>query len=278
MGKRLEGRVALITGAARGQGKSHALTMAREGADIVVCDIAESDDLHATAASVEKLGQRVVAAKADIRSVEEMDELVAKAVEKLGKIDAVVANAAIFNTEGLSWELTEEEWREMIDVNLIGAWNTTRAVIPGMIERDEGGSIVLIGSGSSQVGFRMIGHYNAAKHGVIGLMKTLANEAAPYRIRANAVSPSAVNTPMIMNEKIFGQFAGGKKGATIEDAMPAFLAQNVLPNPWVEPEDISNAVLFLSSDEARYVTGVDLAVDSGTRIQPAGMPPSTLAN
>jgi (+)-trans-carveol dehydrogenase len=145
-----------------------------------------------------------------------------------------------------------------------------------MIENGEGGAIVLIGSGSSAIGFKMIGHYNAAKHGVIGLMKTLANELAPHRIRANAVSPSAVNTPMIMNEKIFSQFAGGRSGATIDDAMPALRAQNVLPNPWVEPEDISNAVVFLASDEGRYITGVDLPVDSGTRVQPAGMPPSAL--
>jgi (+)-trans-carveol dehydrogenase/(-)-trans-carveol dehydrogenase len=252
--------------------------MAREGADLILCDVAEDDGLLEVEEEVRGLGRTVVTGKVDVRSVEAMDELVARGTREIGRLDIVVANAAIFHTEGLAWELTEQEWREMIDVNLTGTWNTTRAAIPGMIERDEGGSIVLIGAGASQIGFRSIGHYNASKHGVIGLMRTLANELAPHRIRVNSVSPSAVNTPMMMNERIFGQFSGGIRGATLEDAKPAFYAQNVLPNPWLEPEDVSNAVTFLASDEARYVTGVDLPVDNGSRIQPPGLPPSTLGD
>jgi SDR family mycofactocin-dependent oxidoreductase len=274
---RLNGKVALITGAARGQGRSHAATLARQGADLAICDIA-ADELEAARADLEReTGRRVISAALDVRDADAMDKLVERAADELGRLDVVVANAAVFNSSGRSWELTPAQWAEMIDINLNGAWNTVRACVPTMIAKDEGGSIILTGSGSSVVGFRNTSHYNAAKHGIIGLMRTLANEVAPYRIRVNAVSPSSVNTSMIMNPATFEAFAGGKEGATLEDAMPGFLAQNVLPSPWVEPEDVSNAVLFLASEEARYVTGVDLPVDCGTRIQPAGMPPSALA-
>lgn len=277
MAERLAGKAALVTGAARGQGRSHALKMAGEGADLILCDIA-ADGLEEVREEVERLGRKAVTGAVDIRSVEGMDELVARGTAEIGRLDVVVANAAIFNTEGFSWELGEDEWREMIDVNLTGTWNTTRAAIPGMLERDEGGAIILIGAGASAIGFRSLGHYNAAKHGVIGLMRTLANELAPHRIRANCVSPSTVDTPMMMNERIYSQFSGGMRGATLEDVKPAFYAQNVLPVPWIEPEDVSNAVLFLASEEGRYLTGVDLPVDCGSRIQPPGLPPSTLTD
>lgn len=274
---KLAGRTALITGAAGGQGRSHALAMAAEGADLVLCDLAETG-LEAVAEEARSLGRGVVSGVADVCSVEAMDELIARAAAEVGSPDLVVANAAIFNSDGAVWEFSEREWREMIDVNLTGAWNTARAAIPGMIERGDGGAIIFIGAGSSQIGFRSIGHYNAAKHGVIGLMKTLANELAPHNIRVNCVSPSAVNTPMLMNERVYAQFSGGVRGATQEDALPAFYAQNVLPNPWIEPEDVSRAVLYLASDDGRYVTGVDLPVDNGTRIQPPGLPPSTIGD
>jgi len=277
MTERLAESVALITGAARGQGRTHALRMAREGADLILCDLAE-DGLEDVREEIERLGQRAVTGQVDIRSVEAMDELVARGVAELGKLDIVVANAAIFETEGFSWELKEDAWKEMIDVNLTGTWNTTRAAIPGMIERREGGAIILIGAGGSAIGFRSLSHYNASKHGVVGLMRTLANELAPHRIRVNCVSPSIVDTPMTMNERIYSQYAGGMSGATLEDVKAAFYAQNVLPVPWIEPDDVSNAVLFLASGEGAYITGVDLPVDCGSRIQPPGLPPSILAD
>jgi SDR family mycofactocin-dependent oxidoreductase len=277
MTERLAGKVALVTGAARGQGRSHALRLAGEGADLILCDLAEAG-LEEVREEVERLGRRAVTGQVDIRSVEGMDDLVDRGVGELGRLDIAVANAAIFDTEGFSWELKEEAWREMIDVNLTGTWNTTRAVIPGMIDRDEGGSIVVIGAGGSAIGFRSLSHYNASKHGVVGLMRTLANELAPHRIRVNCISPSIVDTPMTMNERIYSQYAGGMKGATLEDVKPAFYAQNVLPVPWIEADDVSNALLFLVSDDGTYITGVDLPVDCGSRIQPPGLPPSILAD
>jgi (+)-trans-carveol dehydrogenase len=269
MSGRLAGKVALVTGATRGQGRSHARALAREGAMLALCARSE-EDLGEVVAEVEASGSRAVAAGADIRSVADMDALVASALDAFGHIDIVIANAGTFPTPTLSWQLSEADWRDAVDVNLTGAWNTVRAAIPSMIEHDAGGAIVLVGSGASAIGFPGASHYSASKHGVIGLMRSLANELAPHRIRVNAVSPSNVNTPMIMNETVFSLFAGGKPGATVEDALPGLLAQNVLPTPWVEPEDVTNAVLFLVSDDARFVTGVDLPVDAGTRVQPPG--------
>lgn len=263
----LEGKVALITGAARGQGRSHAVALAQRGADVAICDLNSQPE---TVAEVERLGRRVVSHELDIRDGAALDGLAADAMEAFGRIDIVVGNAAIF-TNGAAWEISDDDWDATIGVNLTGAWRTAKAAIPHMIAGGDGGAIVFTGSGSSQIGFPGTAHYNASKHGLVGLMRTLANELAPYRIRVNCVSPSAVNTPMIMNEEVFGQFAQGKPAATIDDAMPALQAQNALPNPWIEPVDVSNAILFLVAETGRYITGVDLPVDSGTRVLPPGM-------
>jgi SDR family mycofactocin-dependent oxidoreductase len=271
---KLDGRVALITGEARGQGRSHALTLAREGADTVVCDIAEQletvpyamstqEDLDETVALVEDLDRRCVAVKADVRDGEQLKAVVEEGISEFGKIDIVCANAGIA-TYGPSWELTEEQWDEMIDTNLAGGWETCRAVILYMIERGGGGSIIITSSTAGIMGLANVGHYTAAKHGVVGLMKTLANELAPHMIRVNSVHPTGVDTPMIQNDSTYNLFMPDVEKPTREQAAEAFQTLNALPIPWVEARDISNAVLWLASDEARYVTGQQLKVDAGS--------------
>lgn len=278
MGK-LDGRVALITGGARGQGRSHALTLAREGASIVVCDIASqmetvpypmatADQLNETVRLVEDLDQRCVAVQADVRDEQQMQAVAERALTEFGQIDILLANAGIASFAP-AWEMTRQMWQEMIDVNLTGVWQSCKAVIPHMIERGQGGAIVLTSSTAGLAPFGNLAHYTAAKHGVVGLMRVLAIELAPHMIRVNTVNPTTVNTDMIHNQAIYDLFTG-KEGATLEEARPAYQGLNALPIPWVEPQDISNAILWLVSDEARYVTGITVPVDAGFLIKPPG--------
>ena len=271
---RLDGKVALITGAARGQGRSHALRLAEEGAEIIACDIcsqvdtvpysmATPEDLQETARIVEDLDRRVVARQADVRNFDELQSVVEEGLSEFGKIDILVANAGIASYAP-TWELTEEQWRDMLDTNLTGVWHACKAVIPHMIERGEGGSIILTSSTAGIMGLANLAHYTAAKHGVVGLMKTLANELGPYMIRVNSIHPTGVNTDMVQNEPSYRLFRPDKESPTREDAAEAFQTLNLLPIPWVETRDISNAVLWLASDEARYVTGMQLKIDAGS--------------
>lgn len=270
---RLDGKVAFITGAARGQGRSHALRLAEEGAEIVACDICEQldtveyplaskDDLKETARLVEDLGRRIVAREADVRDGAQLQAVVEEGISEFGHIDIMCANAGIV-TYGSSWELTEEQWQDVIDTNLTGVWETCKAVIPHMIERGEGGSIILTSSTAGIMGLANIGHYTAAKHGVVGLMKTLANELAPHMIRVNSIHPTGVDTPMVQNDPTYRLFLPDVENPTREDAAEAFQTLNSLRIPWVDARDISNAVLWLASDEARYVTGIMVPVDAG---------------
>ena len=271
MGK-LDGKVALITGGARGQGRSHALTFAREGAEIIICDVAyglptvpyplsSAEDLAATARMVEDLGRRCLAVEADVRSSAGMREVVERGISELGHIDILVANAGI-ESFGKTWELTDEQWDEMVAVNLTGAWKSCRAVIPHMIERSTG--VILITSSIAGLkGLMNQAHYCASKHGVVGLMRTLALELAPHGIRVNTVHPSSVDTPIIKNQAMYTLFSGGNPNATLEEVTPAFKALNLLDTPWMEPQDVSNAMLWLASDDARYITGTILPVDAG---------------
>jgi SDR family mycofactocin-dependent oxidoreductase len=271
MGK-LDGKVALITGGARGQGRSHALTFAREGAEIIVCDVAEglptvpyplasAGELADTARMVEDLGRRCLAVQADVRDSEGMRGVVERAVSEFGRIDILLANAGI-ESFGTAWELTDEQWDEMIAVNLTGVWKSCRAVAPHMIER-RAGVILLTSSIAGLKGLANQAHYCAAKHGVVGLMRALAIELAPHGVRVNTVHPSSVDTPIIKNQAMYTLFSGGKPDATLEEVTPAFRALNLLDTPWIEPQDISNAMLWLASDDARYVTGATLPVDAG---------------
>jgi (+)-trans-carveol dehydrogenase len=271
---RLDGKVAFITGAARGQGRSHALRLAEEGADIVavdVCDqiasvpyaMATPDDLAETARLVEEQDRRIVTMQADVRDLGQLQAAVEEGLSQFGHVDVVSANAGIASY-GPAHELDEQTWRDMLDVNLTGVWHTCKAVIPSMIEAGNGGSVVLTSSGAGLKGSANIGHYVAAKHGVIGLMRTLANELAPHMIRVNAICPGVVDTDMVMNEATFGLFRPDLERPTLEDAREVFSMVHMLPVEWLDARDISNALLWFASDESRYVTGVALPVDAGS--------------
>jgi (+)-trans-carveol dehydrogenase len=270
---RVEGKVAFITGAARGQGRSHAIRLAEEGADIIAVDICQQldtvpyamatpDDLAETVKSVEALDRRIVATQADVRDYGALKGALDAGVAELGRLDIVCANAGIFSftTE----ELDERMWKDMIDVNLTGVWHTTKAAVPHLVEGGRGGSIVLTSSTAGLMGFPNFAHYVSAKHGVVGLMRTLALELAPHMIRVNSVHPTSVNTDMIHNKATYDLFAPDLENPTKEQVGERFQDLNALPIMWVEPRDISNAVLFLASDEARYITGVTLPVDAGS--------------
>jgi SDR family mycofactocin-dependent oxidoreductase len=271
---RMDGRVALITGAARGQGRAHAITLAREGADIIATDIAgpvetvgyapaTPDDLADTVKAVEALDRRIVPFAADVRDFPALKEGVDASVAELGGLDVLVANAGILNAVRPSWELDEADWQTMLDVNLSGVWHATKAAVPHLIARGPGGSVVLISSTAGLRGIPNIAHYNAAKHGVPGLSRTLANELAPHRIRVNSVHPTNVRTTMIDNESSARIYRPDLDDPTFDDALPALAKINMWDVPYLEVEDVANAVLFLACEESRYVTGAALPVDLG---------------
>ena len=274
---RVEGKVAFITGAARGQGRSHAVRLAQEGADIIAVDLCDQvdsvpyqmatpEDLADTVKQVEALDRRIVATKADVRDYDALKKALDDGVARLGRLDIVSANAGIASF-GRAEELPEQTWQDMIDTNLTGVWHAAKAAIPHLIAGGRGGSIVLTSSAAGLKAYANAAHYVSAKHGVVGLMRTLALELAPHMIRVNSLHPTQVDTDMVMNEFTFKLFSPDKQNPTIEDFGPASQAMNALPVPWVEPVDISNALLFLASDEARYITGVTLPVDAGTVIK-----------
>lgn len=270
---RVQGKVAFITGAARGQGRSHAVRLAQEGAEIIAVDVCQSfgtvpydgpteADLAQTVKEVEALDRRILARQADVRDLSSLQAAVDEGLSQFGHIDIVCANAGIASF-GPALELTEETWQEVIDINLTGVWKTVKATAPSMVERGQGGSIILTSSIAGLIAFPMLAHYTAAKHGVTGLMRTLAIELAAHDIRVNSVHPTTVDTPMVANEAVYGLFMGGLQGVTREQASEGMKALNAMPVPWVEAVDISNAVLYLASDEARYVTGTTTVVDAG---------------
>lgn len=274
---RVDGKVAFITGAARGQGRSHAIRLAEEGADIIAIDICEpvkdmtgpgatEADLAETVRQVEALDRRIVARKVDVRDVDGLTATLAEGVSELGRLDIVSVNAAITGKPVLLHEMSAATWQEMIDIDLTGAWNSAKVAVPHLVATGAG-SIVFTSSVAGVKGSANMGHYVAAKHGVMGLMKVMAKELAEYSIRVNAVLPTQVKTPMLMNEDIYRLFSPELENPTVEDFTVVSQSLNVLPIPWVEVVDISNALLFLASDEARYVTGVGLPVDAGALIK-----------
>jgi (+)-trans-carveol dehydrogenase len=273
---RVEGKVAFITGAARGQGRSHAVRLAEEGADIIAVDIcgqiasvpfpmASADDLAETVRLVEKFGRRVVAIECDVRDYPALEAAVNQGVAELGGIDIVSANAGI-SSAGQLHELSEEAWQDVIDVNLTGVWHTCKATVLHLISGG-GGSIVLTSSMAALRTWQNIGHYAAAKHGVVGVARVMAAELAPYGIRVNAIHPTQVDTPMLANDWSYSLFRPDLERPTKEDVVEPMTTLNMLPVPWVEAVDISNALLFLVSDEARYITGVSLPIDAGANIK-----------
>ena len=277
---RVPGKVAFITGAARGQGRSHAIRLAQEGADIIAVDLCESvpsvtrfypgateADLAETVTAVEALDRRIVATKADVRDYAGLKAALDDGVAQLGHVDIVCANAGIFIFGDQTHLVSEQDWQDVTDINLTGVWHTAKAVIPHLIEQGTGGSMILTSSTAGLKGTPNVAAYTASKHAVVGLMRTLALELAPHWIRVNTVHPTGVATDMILNQAIFRLFLPDAEHPTQEQAAEIFATTNALPVPWVESIDISNAVLFLASDEARYVTGTELKVDAGYTIK-----------
>jgi SDR family mycofactocin-dependent oxidoreductase len=266
---RLDGKVALITGAARGQGRAHAVRLASEGASIIGTDVcaqmgvgyvgATEADLKETVRLVEEAGSQMLGLKADVRSVAEMDDAVARGRDEYGRLDVVIANAGIFSF-GRLWEITEEQWQETLDVNLTGVFHTLKSTVPALIEQGDGGSIVIISSVAGLRGVPFAGHYVATKHGAVGLCRTLANELGEYRIRVNSIHPAGVLTPMNDDPGLLELIAQHK-----DTLAPIFM--NALPYMMMEPEAISNMVAFLASDDSKYMTGVQIPIDMGTLIR-----------
>lgn len=275
---RLEGKVAFISGLARGQGRSHAIRMAQEGADIIGFDVLEpvpgapygpatEADMAETVKAVEALDRRIIAKKADVRSFEQVKAVADEGVAEFGRLDIVLGNAGIFTSPNTSENLSDEEFVDMVDVNLTGVWRTCKAAIPHMKKAGNGGSIVLTSSTAGLQGFPNFAHYVAAKHGVVGLMRTLALELGPEMIRVNSVHPTGVATDMILNDGMYRLFRPDLENPTLEDFKPVMQSMNLIPTVWLEPVDISNAIVFLCSDEARYITGVTLPVDAGQTVK-----------
>jgi SDR family mycofactocin-dependent oxidoreductase len=268
----LEGKVALITGAARGQGRAHAVTCAREGADVIAFDVAAQlptvpypmagpDDLAETVSQVEALGRRAISVTGDVRDQAALDQAVATGIEELGKIDILIANAGIW-TRTPFWELSEEQWEEMIGVNLTGVWKSAKAVAPHMIERTSG-SIVIISSVNGLEPGVDYSHYVAAKHGVVGLMKNVALELAPHGIRCNAIHPGAILTPMLDQQEAYDNLAG-HEGGTREDLLEGAYHFHALKGATaLDPQVVADTALYLNSDLAATVTGVSIPVDAG---------------
>jgi SDR family mycofactocin-dependent oxidoreductase len=269
----LEGKVAFITGAARGQGRSHALTLAREGADIIAVDIcaqaptvpypmATPDDLADTVKQVEALDRRIIATQADVRDLAALTAAVEAGVAELGRLDIVLANAGI-SSPASTLEMDEAVWDEMIEINLTGQWKTIRAADD---VRDRGGAVVITSSLAAIYVNEHTAHYSAAKAGLIMLMKVLAKELAPHSIRVNTVHPTTVATDMILNEPTYQLFRPDLAHPTREDFEVAARTLNKLPVAALEPADISNAILYLVSDAGRYVTGITHVVDAGGQL------------
>jgi (+)-trans-carveol dehydrogenase len=275
MAGRVEGKVAFITGAARGQGRAHAVRLAQEGADIIAVDICKQidsvqiplstpEDLAETADLVKGLNRRIYTAEVDVRDYEALKAAVDAGVEQLGRLDIIVANAGIGNGGATLDKTSEPDWTDMIDVNLAGVWKTVKAGVPHILAGGRGGSIILTSSVGGLKAYPHTGHYVAAKHGVVGLMRTFAVELGAQNIRVNSVHPTNVNTPLFMNEGTMKLFRPDLENPGPEDMKVVGQLMHTLPIGWVEPEDIANAVLFLASDEARYITGVTLPVDGGS--------------
>ncbi len=271
---RFQDQVVFITGAARGQGRAHALAFAREGAHLVICDTSQTyasvpyalgsqDELAQVVRDIEMMGRRVIALDADVTDMHAMNQLVNMALHQFGPIDIVVANAGLYSF-GSTWELTEQQWDETLAVVLKGVWLTCKAAIPHMMAQRKGKIICTASTGSFK-GLPGLGHYVAAKHGVVGLVKTLAIELAPYNINVNAICPTTVDTGIVNNQAFFDYFAGSPgPTATREYVIARMNEMNLfVDRGMLAPEDISKVVLWLASDEARAITGYALPIDAG---------------
>jgi SDR family mycofactocin-dependent oxidoreductase len=274
---KLDGQVAYITGGARGQGAALARTFAREGADIIVSDICENidtvryslgtkDELDGVARDVRDLGRGCIAEIADVRDQAQLDALTARGLAEFGKIDVVCANAGIHGVAPF-WMMTEDQWDNMIGVNLTGVWKTAKSVAPSMIER-ESGSFIITASVSAKEPLPDYSHYTSAKHGLLGLAKSLAIELGPRNIRVNTLLPGPIDTPL-NNNPINRDWAAGFEGATEDDMHAAIRHWHNLRGRGALPvQAVVNAALWLASDDAEHVHGVELPIDAGHLILP----------
>lgn len=275
--RRFEDKVVFISGAARGQGREHAIRFAAEGARIIGFDLcadlpntpyplATEDDLAETVRRVEAAGGAMHADVADVRDLARLREVLKGGMDKYGRLDIILANAGTYSPGPVQW-LTSEGWDETIAINLTGVFNTVRAGVNRMIQQNEGGAVVITSSTAGLRGFWGAAAYNAAKHGVVGFMRSLALELAPNNIRVNSVHPTSVHTPMIINDVFPRMVRMDLENPTSDDAGEFLRPQQALDTPWVQAGDISDAVLWLCSDEARWITGTTLPVDAGAMLK-----------
>jgi (+)-trans-carveol dehydrogenase len=274
---KLQGKVALVTGAARGQGRSHALRLASEGADIIAVDIcdqiattpyamASREDLDETVRQVEKLDRRIVAHVADVRDYAALDAAVRDGVAELGRLDIALANAGVVSL-AFARDLSLEQWNDMIGVNLTGVFHTMKIAADHIVAGGQGGSIIATSSIVATRPVQAAAHYIAAKAGVIGLVKAFAVELAEHNIRVNCIQPTNCDTDMIQNPALRKAFLPDSPNPTREESEPVYQSLNWLPIPWIEPRDTSNAIAFLVSDEGRYITGIQFPVDAGFQLK-----------
>ena len=271
---RLTNKVALISGVARGQGRAHAQRLAAEGVSIIGFDglctydtvpykQATQEDLDETVRLIEASGGRIYAGRADVRDRAEIERIISAGVAEVGPIDIVVANAGIGINSRPFWEVSQQEWDNVVGVCLTGVWHTVSAAVPSMIAAGKGGSVIMTSSAAAIKAAPQLSPYIAAKTGVIGMMRSMANDLAPYRIRINCVAPTAVPTDFVLNDRLYQIFSPDSPEPNLEDAKKVMRSMHPLGEPWIETQDISAAVAYLASDEARFITGIVLPVDLG---------------
>ncbi|MEX5706888.1 mycofactocin-coupled SDR family oxidoreductase [Parafrankia sp. FMc6] len=259
-------------------GRAHAVRLAQEGADIIALDVCKQldgvtfpmstpEDLAETVRLVEKTGRRIHAVQADVRDYDAMKAVVDDGVAQFGRLDIVIANAGIGPDGAAMHDMDRKVWQDTVDINMTGVWLTTKASVPHILAGGRGGAVVLTSSLGGISAHPFIGHYVAAKHGVIGIMRTLALELGEHNIRVNALAPTQVSTPMVLHEGTYKMFRPDLPNPTVDDFAAVSQGMHLLPTPWVDAEDIANAALFLVSDEGRYLTGVVLPIDAGANLK-----------
>ena len=274
-GRPLRDSVAFISGAARGQGRSHAVRLAREGVRIIGFDLCEQiptvpyamstqEDLAETERLVVEAGGEMLGVVADVRDAQQVDDALNAGLERFGRLDIVLGNAGILHDYKKTWAIEEDDFRNVIDVNVTGVWHTVKSAVPHLIAQKEGGAIVLTGSGASISGIPNLAGYVASKHAVLGLMRTLAKELGKYQIRVNAVMPGNCNTPMFDNDGIKRLYVPESQEPSMETFLERAAMMSPMRNPYVEPDDISETIAFLVSPAGRLISGVALPVDGGT--------------
>jgi len=273
----LEGKIALVTGAARGQGRSHARRLAELGADVVIVDLCANiasipyaqpgeESLTETARMIEATGRRALPIVADVRDADAMRAAAHDALTMFGRVDVVCANAGVIQLLPAT-AITPGDWADIIGINLTGTWNTISPLLAPMIDAGNGGSIIITSSAAGVKGPPNMAHYAASKSGLIGLMRSLAAELGPHSIRVNCIAPTTVDTEMVHWPEAYKVFRPDLESPGRDDVAGIFASLNVLPVPWIQPSDVTNAVVWLATDESRYVTGIVLPIDAGTLVK-----------